>query len=315
MKKKLLFALPLALLLAATAGYFALNHRIAGVLDQRLADLVASGDYRELRYDAVTLSLDGSIALDNLYVADAQGNSFVLEDVRLSDFDYFSEVPHHLALAAVGVRFPAGVPVFGDRQDSALNTYLASMLDGDRLPVAVNYRYNYLPAEDSRLDTSLSVSLPDGFHLDSASVMRNVPTEAFTAGGMAAAGSPVPFQQVMRSADIPSAFLSLQDLGMVGDMMVIQGRMNNITAEEYRQQLLAQLQVVVMFSPRQLQALAQQMLDRVAEFLEGEKTLRIAITPANGGNFQQLQADVMGSFYIGDYQQIADLLNLEIETL
>jgi hypothetical protein len=77
---------------------------------------------------------------------------------------------------------------------------------------------------------------------------------------------------------------------------------------------LAQLQTMVLFSPQQLQPLAQRLLTSLAQFLEGEKTLKVSIAPEYGGNIQQLQGEILGAFYIGNFARIEELLNLEIET-
>jgi hypothetical protein len=119
---------------------------------------------------------------------------------------------------------------------------------------------------------------------------------------------------LMQDADIPSATIALRDLGIVDAMMGILGEESGISAGDYREQFLVQMQTMVLFTPQQLQPLAQRFLSSFAEFLEGEKTLQVSVTPEYGGNVQQLQGEMMGAFYIGNFARIEEMLNLEIET-
>lgn len=88
-----------------------------------------------------------------------------------------------------------------------------------------------------------------------------------------------------------------------------------ISGEQYRQQFLAQLQAAALFVPQQLQALALETLGKVAQFLEGGRTLRVSISPEYDGNYQQVQEEVMGAIFIGNFERVVEVLNLEVETL
>jgi hypothetical protein len=72
---------------------------------------------------------------------------------------------------------------------------------------------------------------------------------------------------------------------------------------------------MVLFAPQQLQSLAQELAANIGVFLEGDNTLRFSIAPESSSSILQLQADVMGSFFIGDFQTIAETLGLKIESL
>ena len=311
--KKLLVIIPAALLLAAGGIWFFANQQVKNLVDMRIAEFIENGDYQALDYEKVSVDLRGDIALANLHVVNAFGYEYILEDIRITDFDYANEQPQHLSLAASGIRFPGGLPRFGDSPNPALNAYLDTVMDADHLPVTFNYRYSYQPEDDRQLDTTFSIALPGSFQISSDSVMRNVSPEQF--GNQAqAAGNPVGYSMMMQDADIPSANIALLDLGIVDAVMAINGGNAGLSADQYRMQLLAQLQTMLLFAPQQLQPLAQRLLAGFAEFLEGGRTLRLSIAPEFGGNIQQLQGEILGAFYIGNFNRIEEVLNLTIET-
>lgn len=308
MTKRLLLIIPALLLALATGGYFYINAQVEAAVDARIDEFLASGDYQVLEYDSVRLTLRGEILLDNLHVIDDDGNDYLLDHIRVSELDLFNATPHHLLLTATGMHFPAGLPAFGNGSVRAWRTYLENAMEGDYLPVEIRYRYTFNPDDAARLDNDISVSLPGGFHLSSISTFHNLDLAAPDPGR----GDTT---TALQDADIPSATLALRDMGMVEDMLAIQGQDAGLDGEQYRQQLLAQLQTMVMFAPRQLQGMAQDYLVRFAEFLEGDKTLQVSIEPEFGGNVRQLQGEILGAFYIGNFSRIADLLHLEVETL
>lgn len=314
MKKKLLIGIPAVLLVLLVGGYFLANYQVRAIVDAHISDFLASGDYQALDYEAVQLELNGDISLQNLHVIDSAGNEYILENIRVSNYDYFNPIPRHLDLVASGMRLPAGIPMFGQSPNRTLNAYLESIMTADHLPIELHYSYHYAPENNLQLDSSFSVELPDSLLLTSDSVMRNVPLEQFNTGTPAPNANPVQSSMLIQNADIPSARVALQDLGVVAAMMAIQGEALGISADDYRQQLLGQLQAMALFVPVQLQTLAQDLLVNLVVFLEGGSTLRFSIAPEYGGNVQRLQGEVMGAFYIGDFARIVELLNLEIET-
>ena len=315
MRKKLLLAIPLALLILLAGGYFLAGARVQTLVDGRMAGLIASGQYRALDYQSLTLALNGDVVMQDLHVIDESGNEYILEDIRISELDYFSDMPRRLQVSAKGLRFPAGLPAFGDSPAPPLRIYLENRMQAGYLPLELNYRYALQPEDGNRLDSSISISLPDGFHLDSAAVMHHVVFETPPGAGDGQPAVMPSYSALLNDAEIPSASISLRDMGIVQDMLSIQGGDFGMDGDEYRTQLLAQLQTIVLFSPRQLQGLAQDYLGRIADFLQGQRTLRISIEPEFGGNVQQLQGEILGAFYIGNFSRIVEVLNLEVETL
>lgn len=310
--KKLLTIIPLTLLLAVGSTWFYANRHVKALVDSRIAEFIEDGDYQALNFENVSIDLRGNILLANLHVVDTTGVEYILEEIRITDFDYANEQPQHLSLTASGIRFPNGIPRFGNSPNRALNAYLDTVMDEDLLPMTFNYRYNYQPNDDRQLDTTFSIALPGSFKISSDSVIKNVSLEQF-GNHPGAAANPVTFFMMMQDADIPSANIALRDLGMVDALMAINGENAGLSAADYRMQFLTQMQAMLLFAPQQLQPQAQRFLASIAEFLEGERTLKLSITPKFGGNIQQLQGEILGAFYIGNFSLIEEILNLEIE--
>ena len=321
MTKKLLIIIPCALLLCAGALYTFANYKVKTAVNTRITEMIENGDYLALEYASVGIKPNGDIVMNNLHVTDLNSNEYTLLDIRISDYDYFNPVPGHLNLTAKGLRFPADLPIFsnssGNSSGNSLNNYLTAIMVEETLPLELSYRYEYHPEDESRLQNVFKVTLPGSFKLTSNLVMTNVPMEALNqnpASASANSSNMSTMSTLIQNADIPNASMALEDLGMVDAMLKIQGDALRISPEEYRQQLLGQLQTAALFVPQQLQTLAQDFLGSFTEFLDGEKTLKLSISPENGGNIQQLQGEIMGAFYIGNISRITQLLNLDIET-
>jgi len=309
MAKKLLLIIPGVLIIILGAVYLFANYRLKTVIDLRVEELIASGDYQEITYDSVALRFNGDITLENLYVMDSNLNEYILENIQISEFDYFSPVPHHLHLSAQGLRFPAAAPSFGDGPNNLLNNYIASMMDEDLLPLTMNYRYNYQPEDNDRMDIEADLALPASFFLSAEAQILNVRMEGINAN------APASVSVMLQNADIPAALIALRDDGMVEAISALQGAALGTSGDEYRQQLLEQLQAAALFVPPRMQALAQDLLGNFAEFMTGEKTLQISITPQYNGNIQQLQLEIMAALYTGNIGRIAELLQLDIQTV
>jgi hypothetical protein len=315
MTKKLLIIIPAVVILAIGALYAIANYKVKTVVDTRITEMLENGDYLALEYAWVGMELNGDIVMNKLHVTDINRNEYTLVDIRISDYDYFNPVPGHLNLTTKGLRFPADLPMFGNSSNNSLNNYLATILVEETLPLELSYRYDYLPEDDSLLQNVFRVSLPGSFNLTSNLVMTNVPMEALNKNPSNAPTNSSTMSTMVQNSDIPNASMALEDLGIVDAMLKIQGDALGISPEEYRQQLLVQLQTAALFVPQQLQTLAQDFLGSFTEFLDGEKTFQLSITPEYGGNILQLQGEIMGAFYIGNFTRISELLNLDIETI
>ncbi len=315
MTKKLFLIIPGIIILILGAAYFVANYHLKTVVDLRVEELIASGDYQEITYESIAIEFNGEIALDNLYVIDSNRNEYILENIRISEFDYFNEVPHHLHLTASGLRFPAAAPTFGAGPDNLLNNYIVTMMEQDLLPLSMNYRYDFDPEDNDRMDIDADISLPESFFLGAKVQIQNIPMEELNKNSPDNANEPGNVSFLLQNADIPAASITLRDEGMIANITTLQGDALGIGGDEYRQQLLEQLQAMALFVPPQMQSLAQDLLSNLAEFMAGEKTLRVSITPQYNGNIQRLQLEGMAAFYTGDIGRIAELLQLDIETI
>jgi len=313
--KKLLVIIPSLLAALLAGGYLYANIRVKSLVDERIAGFVDSGQYQLLEYEDVALTHRGDIHLQSLHVIDAAGNDYVLDEIRVSNFDYFNPTPHHLQLTATGLRFPNGMPMLGNTTRPALDSYIGTRMNENTLPLEIHYQYDFVPEDQARLDSALSISLPASFRLSTSTIMHNIALDEINQYSDNLSPTPAPYTTLLARADIPSASIALQDQGLVRDMLAIQGQGLGMNADEYREQLLAQLQTMLLFTPRQLQTLAMDFLTRLSEFLEGGKTLQVSVTPEFGGNMQQLQGEILGAFYIGNFPRIIEVLNLEVETL
>src|SRR6056300_1887000 len=146
MTKKYLLIIPGVIIFIIGIAYLFANYRLKTVVDFRVDELIASGDYQEITYDSVGIQFNGEIALENLYVIDSNSNEYILENIRISEFDYFNEVPHHLHLSAQGLRFPAAAPAFGDGFFFNDTPYTDIYTNLNTLPYTTLFRYDFDPA-------------------------------------------------------------------------------------------------------------------------------------------------------------------------
>jgi len=314
MTKKLILIVPLALIVLLTGAYLIINYSVKAMVDERMAEFVAGGYYQSLEYESVELTFNGDIIMENLHVTDTVNNEYILESIQVSDFDYFNEFPHSLNLTAEGLRFPLGIPDFGSTPSTTWNNYLAGVMEDDYLPIVLNYQYTYSPQDNNAMDNAFSIALPGSFLLTTNSAMENISLDELDNIALGPGTSATQYSLSLQDSNILFASIALQDLGLVPALLTVQGEAAGLDPAEYRQQLLAELQTMVLFAPQQLQTLATNVVLNVAKFLEGDLTLNVSINPENGGNVQQLQGEIMGAFYIGNFNRIVEVLNLEIET-
>ena len=314
MTKKTVLISSLALLLLVAALYLALNFWVKSMVGERMDEFVAGGYYQSLDYDSVWLLPNGEITMNDLHVIDTDANEYIFQDITISEFDYFNAFPHHLKLTAEGMQFPAGPPQFSNLQESGWNTYLQTVIEGDLLPIQLAYEYDYDPDNSHQMNNDFRIGLPQSFLLTTSSVMDNIPVAQLNSLALGPGTSATQYSTSIQDGNVLEANISVQDLGVVPAMLAAQGETIDLDPAEYREQLMVQLQTMALFAPQQLQFLAQELVLNFGEFLEGDKTLTISIKPEFGGNIQQLQGVVMGAFYIGNFERIVDVLNLDIDT-
>jgi hypothetical protein len=315
MRKKVLLIIPATIAVIAVGLIVVANYLVRNLVDERMDGFVTAGYYQTLEYGSLSVKWNGNIKMQNMHVVDIAANEYVLEEMLISNFDYFHEVPHKMNLTASGLRFPAGIPEFGNSSSNSWNGYLTGVMKNDFLPVILNYRYTYNPDNNFKLDNAFRLELPDSFILTTDSVMTDISLEDLYDLAMGPGTSATQYSMSIQEGKIISAALALEDLGLVNAMMTVQGEAAGMEADDYRKQLWAQIQTMVLFAPQQLQSLAQELAANIGVFLEGDNTLRLSIAPESSSSIRQLQADVMGSFFIGDFQAIAKIIGLTIESL
>ena len=165
------------------------------------------------------------------------------------------------------------------------------------------------------MDNGFQLELPGSFILTTDSVMTDIPLEDLDEAAMGPGTSATQYSLSVQEGKIVSASIALEDLGLVNALLTVQGEAMGMDADAYREQVWAQVQTMVLFAPQQLQALARKLAANIGVFLEGDNTLRVSIAPESSSNIRQLQEEVLGSFYIGDFETIVTTLGLKIESL
>jgi hypothetical protein len=81
-----------------------------------------------------------------------------------------------------------------------------------------------------------------------------------------------------------------------------------------RNLLVSQTRNAYLFLPQNAQTVGMTIGAELAEFIEGGKTITVTLAPEYGGKLQQLQQEVMGAVFTGNFAQVVDLLHLEVVT-
>ncbi len=311
MLKKILIAVPVVLLAGAGGALWFANAQAKGVVDERLAAMVASGGYDKAEYEDLAISWNGRIAMQNLTLA--QGPlEYTLQDITITDYDFENEYPRHMDLTVTGLKVVVNDSAAAPEAAAFAATLREFGFDED-VPMLLNYKLLYDPDNAHQTDSVVHMTVTDSFVLDATSVSRGVPMQAY--GNLSNADPAVAQQQMMAllaDAAFPYAQMSLQDRGLVDSMIAAAATQNGVAPADFLNLLVSQARNMYLFLPPTAQNLAMATGNEVAEFLEGGKTLTVAITPEYGGRVGQLQVDIMGAALTGDYDKISELLHLEI---
>lgn len=315
MPKKLLIALLLVVLVAGGI-YFYARHRAAAVVDQQMARLVSSRVYDILEYESLNLGMTGDLHLKNVHVA-KNGTAVVLQDVQVTNMDYTHETPWHLDLEINGIHFPNGLPDFSTFGNAPMAALLNKIVKTDTVPINMRYSYNYNPDESHQLVYNASTALPEHFTLTINSESRNVPLETMMAlnnGSIPPEQALATVTELLSTLEIPQARIALQDEGLVESWIASTAQTRGMQPSELREQLQSQISNYYVFLPQSAQGIGMQAGIQVAAFLEGGRTLSVAVTPEFGGSFSRLQQEAIAAVFIGDLKKVADILHLEIQT-
>lgn len=312
MKPIHLAGLAASIVVIGAGGWYIADQRIRSAFDARLDQLVQGGQYEALYYDSLDYSFDGSITIDGLHVQQ-QGVHFRFDSVSLSKLEFGQTFPHNLDVKVRGLGFPDGLAL-GD--DAQLALLLGPFADDEQIPLELDYQHRYQPEQDFQLDSTLAVKLPGLMNVDFSSRLRQLPIEALQALP-ADSEDPALVQQqlqLLANAELPSARMSLQDLGLVQALVEGGAGRFGATPDDYRNMLVNQARNAYLFLPQGAQTLAMDAGAQLATFLEGGRTLTLALAPEHDGHIGRLQTDIMGAMFTGNFSRVAEVLNLELRT-
>jgi hypothetical protein len=314
MTKKLLMTLPLLLLLGAGAVWLYVNQQARAAVDNRIAQMLATGVYEDISYDSLQVWPNGDLVLGNLRVV-APAGEFILQDIQVSNFDYTREFPRNLNVSVRGLRLPNGLPPLADGSPNSLYAMLENMITDDTLPLEVDYLHSYAPEQNFQLDSDMRLGLPGAFNLHISSLSRNLDLQSYNELSTLDSDPAVAQLQLMekmRDLEIATASLQLHDQGMVDSVVASMAQQFGATPEEMRTLLASQVSNLYLFAPQNVQQLAMDTGMHLATFLEGSKTLSVSVTPQLDGRMSELQTELMAAAFIGNFAGMADLLQLEI---
>lgn len=313
MKTNRFFVLALLLFAAAGASYFYFNQKAQDVVDQHFERLIANGTYDEIDYEEIKVDFSGDINMTNLRLVKA-GQEVQLQNIAVTNFDYRNTIPRTMDVKVSGIRFPGGIPfTSGD----PMSNYFQSFVVADELPMEFQYSYEYAPENAYQLDSRMNIRLPDAFTLDVNGTMRNVPLESLMDNSSLDPDPAVAQLQMMQklaNMEIPIVNWKLKDEGIVNGVIAANAEKTGQPPEAVREAMKSQVRDMYLFLPQSAQGFAMTTGIQVAAFLDGGKTLSIGLAPEYNGNFQQLQQEITGAAFTGDFARIAELLHLEVLT-
>ena len=317
MRGKILIGVIGAVVLVVAGLHYYANQRARELVDARLAALVASGRYDALSYESLNVGLNGTFTLRNLHI-EQEGKALVVQTVRVNDLDPLHDIPWHLDLQLSGLQFPRGVDAFVAELPPIPQAVVTDLVKGNTLPLTLRYRYEYEPEAREQIDSTFDAELPQSFVLNLQSTTRGIPIGAFSDPNLRR-GDPMAamtrISALMNQGELPRTTLTLTDRGLL-DLIVEHGAADTgLTPEEFRTLLISRVTNLHLFMPPSMQNVVQSASTEVAEFLAGSSTLQVRVNPEFGGSFAQLQPQIMGAIFSGEFDQVVRLLHLEVENL
>lgn len=312
--KKVLVALPLIVLVALLGVYFYANQETENQIDLYIERAIASGAYKDIQYESAEFDMDASILISGLSVTDAMDFQYTIDELELSEMDFFNEFPHSINLSARGFSLPMGLPELDDSMITPeMQNYLA-MIDGtESVPATINYNHQYDPNNNNLFNSVVSIALTDAFNLSINTTTRNISYEELNQISDPLAAETAAMTALM-NAEIPELGFSFSDFGLIETLLENQAAQQGKSVDLVRQELMSVTQSLFLFAPADLQATVIDLGNDLGSFLEGGKTFNFALRPDFSGSVQQLQVPIMSAFFAGEYGQIVDLLNIEFST-
>ncbi|MDR2212242.1 MAG: hypothetical protein LBE21_01255 [Pseudomonadales bacterium] len=306
-----------AVAVLVVGGYFFVNQKADVKADEFVAALNASGQYDNVSYDSVDVSPTGVITMSNLRL-EQNGQKSVLQNLRINDYDYSHETPWHIDMEIEGVQFPDGIDaLFAQSGSEPMPPEVRDLLfKGDTMPIKMRFNYNYEPDDNNQIEFKSNFGFPDVVSFNMDGTLRGVAIENFDSSQYDPTdptAAMVMMSELMGTAEIPSLTLSFADDGFLDFALNTAAAQNGISPEDARALMISQVSSASAMVPPEAQALVQSISAEVVEFLAGGSTLEIRINPELGGSIAQLQPQIMGAVFTGDFNQIAELLHLEVE--
>ncbi len=312
--KKVLISLPLIVIVALIGMYFYANQQTENQIDIYIERAIASGAYKDIQYESADFGVDASILINGLSVTDAMDFQYTIDELEISEMDFFNEFPRSINLSARGLGLPMGLPEL----DSSLLTPemqdFLSVIDGTTsVPATIDYNHQYDPDNSNHFNSEMSIGLADAFNLSMNTTTRNISYETLNQISDPIAAETAVMTALM-NAEIPEMGFSFSDFGLVETLLRNQATQQGKSVDLVRQELISMTQSLFLFAPADLQAIVIDLGNELSSFMEGDKTFSFAIHPDFSGSIQQLQMPIMGAFFAGEYGQIVDLLNIEFST-
>lgn len=312
--KKILFVLPVIIVLAFVGLYLYANMETENQIDLYIERAIASGSYKDIHYDSADIEVDGTINITGLSITDISDFQYTIDEVEISEMDFLNVFPNSIAISASGFSFPMGVP---NLDTSALpagfNNFLSTLDGTQKIPLTMNYRHQYNPVENNIFNSVFSFGLPNSFDFSMDSTTRNIPYETLSQIADPETAQAALMASVMNS-EIPALSFSLSDFGLLEDILANQATQQGRSADLIRQELMSMTQSLFLFVPADLQATAIDLGADLSSFMEGNKTFNLSMRPDFSGSIQELQVPLMAAFLSGEYGQIVDILNIEFST-
>ena len=312
--KKVLIALPIIVVVALLGVYFYANQQTENQIDIYIERAIASGAYKDIQYESADFDMDASILISGLRVTDAMDFQYTVDELEISEMDFFNEFPHTINLSARGFAMPTGLPALDNSMlTPEMQNFLATFDGSESVPATINYNHQYDPDNSNLFNSTMSIGLTDAFNLAMNTTTRNISYETLSQITDPIAAEAAAMNALM-NAEIPELGFSFSDFGLVETLLSNQAVQEGKSVDQVRQELISITQSLFLFAPADLQAIVIDLGNDFASFMEGNKTFNFAIHPDFSGSIQQLQVPIMSAFFAGEYGQIVDLLNIEFST-
>ena len=312
--KKVLIALPLIVVVVLFGLYFYANQQTENQIDIYIERAIASGAYKDIQYESADFDMDASILISGLSVTDAMDFQYTIDELEISEMDFFNAFPHTINLSARGFALPMGLPELDNSMVTPEMQNLLAVIDGtESVPATINYNHQYDPDNNNLFNSVMSIGLANAFNLSMNTTTRNISYEELNQ-----ISDPIAVETAVMTAfmnaEIPELGFSFSDFGLLETLLENQAAQQGKSVDLVRQELISVTQSLFLFAPADLQAIVIDLGNDLSSFMEGGKTFNFALRPDFSGSIQQLQVPIMSAFFAGEYGQIVDLLNIEFST-